>query len=390
VQTAYRALVHDSIVAADPRIVATAALQALNASADRHLESLPVGFGSDADKDGAWLGDRMASLSSPWSVVDAMARSAATVHVGLGTPERRKGFRALTTGDPLCSPGFNLYSLPDGRYVVFDVVNGASAHSSGLRLGDVLRRVNGQPTARVDPFLLAALPSGTTVPLDLERSGKPVTVSLHLIKADVVPVESRLLDDRTAYLFVRWFARSTNPEQDTAALVHRAIAAFSAQGADRLILDLRSALGGIGDVSIASALCDGDTIYFVQKPLTSPPQPVAREGQRTWASGKRVAVLVNEQTVSAGEALALALRELGSIPIVGQTTAGGLTEMDFVPLAPGYSMTIPTGLVLGPVTRKDQPGHAVKPDVEIANPTIEELLAGRDRQLEAARAALAR
>lgn len=132
------------------------------------------------------------------------------------------------------------------------------------------------------------------------------------------------------------------------------------------------------------------TWYSVQKPLTAPPRPVAREGAREWSAEKRVVVLVNEQTVSAGEALALSLRELGSFPIVGQTTAGGLTEFDIVPLAPGYGMTIPTGVVLGPISGKDQPAHAVKPDIEVANPTIDELLGGHDRQLETARAKLAK
>jgi C-terminal processing protease CtpA/Prc len=74
--------------------------------------------------------------------------------------------------------------------------------------------------------------------------------------------------------------------------------------------------------------------------------------------------------------------------IVGRTSGGGLTEFSFVVLADGYSMAIPTGVVLGPVTGEDQPGHAIKPDLEVPNPSLDELLNGRDRQLNAARAAL--
>lgn len=246
IRRAYRALVQDSIVPADSRTVATAALDALEMFAPDHVPSLPPAFGEDPAQDAAWLGHCVGNLPSPWPVVEAMARSAATVHVGLATPERRKGFGALTTGEPLAPPGFNIYSLPGGQFVVFDVISGASAHTAGLHVGDVLRRVDGRATARVDPFLLNAYPVGAHIPLEIERDGNPVTISLRLLKTAVSPVQSGLLDDRVAYIFVRWFARSANPDHDTAALVRRALIQLSAAGADALILDLRSALGGFG------------------------------------------------------------------------------------------------------------------------------------------------
>jgi C-terminal processing protease CtpA/Prc len=40
------------------------------------------------------------------------------------------------------------------------------------------------------------------------------------------------------------------------------------------------------------------------------------------------------------------------------------------------------------VRRQAQPGHAIKPDIEVSNPDVSELLAGQDRQLDAARKAL--
>jgi carboxyl-terminal processing protease len=352
-----------------------------------HVLPVPTAFGTDVKRDAAWLAEHTTDLPHPWTVIDAMARAAETVHVGLGTPERKQGMRALMAGKPLAARGFNLFHLADGRWVVFDLIKGASADSSGLRVGDVLLRVNGKRASRVDSFLISFLPAGTEVLLDIERANQPKTISLRMIKADVPSLESRLLDDGIGYVFVRWFAHTDDAERDTALLARRAFQSLATQGARGLILDLRSSLGGSGDVSIASALCDGEVIYAIRQPLSAPARPIKRNGERCWPD-RPIVILVNEQTTSAGEALALALRELAHAKIVGRTSGGGLTEMSFVPLAEGYSMSIPTGVVLGPVTGEDQPGHAIKPDVEVSNPSIDELLNGHDRQLDAARAAL--
>jgi len=360
---------------------------ALRSLAPGHLVALPGTFGRDVTRDADWLAAQARDLSSPWPVVDTMARAAGIVHLALVTPARRQGIRALGTGEPLSSPGFNLYPLADGRLVVCDVVAGASAAASGLRPGDVLEEVDGRQAARVDPFFITTLPAGTNVTLKINRGHGSTTVMLHLIKAEVRPVEGRLLDDGNAYVRVRWFARSANPEHDTPARFRRVLQALLEQGARGLVLDLRSALGGSGEVNMASALCDGEIIYSIRKPLAAPARPVPRDGARVWPD-RPIAILQNRCTTSAGEGLTLALRELGHAIVVGETSGGGLTEFDFVPLAEGHGVIIPRGVVLGPVSGQCPADYAIKPDLVVSNPGIDEILSGRDRQLDAARAAL--
>lgn len=390
-KTAYLALVKESIVPADPRVVASAALAAIAVLAPDHAPALPAGFGADTERDAAWLGERVADLPAPWPVFGAMARATCTAHVGLLTPKVGMAMRGLVSGKPVSAHGFSVYPLADGRFVVFEVLKGASADASGLRVGDVLLRIDGERVTRQVPMLmpLVTLHAGSELPLEIERAGAPATVVFRAIKADVSPVESRLLDDGIAYVRLRWFARSEDAEHDTAALARRALTALAAQGARGLIIDLRSALGGMGDVSLASALCDGDVIYSIKQPLSEPARPVKREGERCWPD-RPIVVLQNEQTISAGEALTLSLRELAHAKVVGRPSAGGLTEGTFARLAEGYAFMIPNGTVLGPVTGAVPAGYSVKPDIDVPNPTIEELLSGRDRQLDAARAALPR
>jgi carboxyl-terminal processing protease len=383
-RTAYLALVQESLVPADPRTVAMAALAVMAPAT-----ALPSGFGADAPRDAQWLSAAAGNGVPPWEAINAMARAAAIAHVGFVTPALRQGMRALGQGRPLATPGFSVHRLPDGRTVVSDLVQGGSAQLSGLRLGDVLTRIGDEPVARQTTFVmpLLARAAGDRVPLEIERDRKPMRIELRLIDTGQTSVDSRLLDDGLAYVRIRWFSKSDDPTRDTATLARAAFQSLAEQGAWGLVLDLRSALGGAGEVAVASALADGDIVYYVQQPITRPPEPARRVGARIWPE-RPVVLLVNEQTVSAGEALALSLRELARCLIVGQTTAGGLTEFSRVALSSEYAFIVPTGLVLGPITRQRQPGHAVRPDVELPNAGIDELVQGRDPQLRAARGAL--
>ena len=392
VERAYVALVRTSIVPADPRAVGTAALAAGASQMQAPAPSLPEGWGRDPERDGAWLDAAVTGAPSPWRIITAMTRVARTAHVGLVTPEIRAGIGRLMTGDQP-APGFNVYRAPDHRFVVFDVVPGASAATSGVLAGDVLERLADEPVeGLLSPLFpaLTRLGPGERVPLGVVRKGHRETIQLELRHAVVSPVESRLLRGGNGYLRIRWFARSDDRARDTAALVRAALASFVGRGARGLVIDLRSALGGIGEADIASALCDGDIVYFVQQPGAATPSPVARQGPRIW-SGRRIVFLVNEQTVSAGEDLVLAVRELApSTVVVGRTTAGGLTEFEPIPLGAGHALIVPTSAVLGPVTRQAPPGHAIVPDIPLDGATVAELLSGRDPELAAAEAALAR
>jgi C-terminal processing protease CtpA/Prc len=383
-RTAYLAMVQDSLVPADPRTISLAALEVLAPAT-----ALPSGFGVDAQRDADWLSAQAGGSAAPWEAINAMARAAAIAHVGFVTPALRRGMRALGSGRPLSTPGFSVHRLIDGRTVVRDVVLGGSAEASGLRVGDMLTRIGDERVARQTTVVmpLIARPAADVVVLQIERDRQPMRIDLRLVDAGQTSVDARLLDDGLGYVRIRWFSQSEDPARDTASLARAAFASLAQQGARGLVLDLRSALGGAGEVAVASALADGDVVYRVQKPMSKPAQPVPRAGTRIWPD-RPVVVLVNEQTVSAGEALALSLRELAHCVIVGQTTAGGLTEFSPVRLSSEHALIIPTGVVLGPVSRTDQPGHAVRPDIESPNAGIAELVAGRDPQLQAARAAI--
>lgn len=98
--------------------------------------------------------------------------------------------------------------------------------------------------------------------------------------------------------------------------------------------------------------------------------------------GGRVAILVDETSVSQSEYTAMALSAMPNAVVVGSTTAGADGNVSSIPL-PGQLLTMITGLgVFYPDHRPTQ-RIGIVPDV-VSKPTIQGIAAGRDEVLETA------
>jgi C-terminal processing protease CtpA/Prc len=155
--------------------------------------------------------------------------------------------------------------------------------------------------------------------------------------------------------------------------------------------DLRSGIGGhpgavVGIASLLSAAGE----MFVERDAAGGERVWMRaDAAPTWLD-RPLAVLVNEQTISCGEYLALVLAELeGAVP-VGTPTAGGLNGIRRIDLGDGWRLAIPERTILGPRRRVPLPGCRLEPDLRVPNPSPAELGAGIDAPLEAARRVAAR
>ena len=73
--------------------------------------------------------------------------------------------------------------------VVADVRTGGPAAQSGLRVGDVVVRYNGQPvtTARRFYQLVVDSPPGSTARLDILREGAPRVIHVPVEQLDILP-----------------------------------------------------------------------------------------------------------------------------------------------------------------------------------------------------------
>jgi carboxyl-terminal processing protease len=274
-----------------------------------------------------------------------------------------------------------LYVVRDqgrGPVEVVEVVEGSPAWQAGLRSGDRVARVDGHDLAGLsleEARGCLSGPPGQTAVLVL-ADGR--SVRLEHARLEVPCVESRLLSHgglRVACLRVRSFGVET-PAQMGAALDQ-----MEAQGAEAAIVDLRNDGGGY----LWSAL-------EVCSRFLAPGRPIVTVWGRRQAVTYRalggtpkkipLVVLINENTASAAEITAAALREQGSAWLLGSRSFGKGSVQKFLVLGDGSALRLtaahyrtPTGLALE--------GRGLAPDISVPMPPG---LVGTDQDVQLSRA----
>ena len=138
-----------------------------------------------------------------------------------------------------------------------------------------------------------------------------------------------------------------------------------------LIIDLRRTHGGDPDsvMMVASYLYDKPThlndIWFrdenrLDERWTTDTVTGIRYGQ-----SRLVYLPTSEDTFSAGEDFAYALKNNGRAVLVGETTGGGAHPGNLRRLSAHFEMNVPTGRAISPVTQTDWEGVGVMPDVKV-------------------------
>ncbi len=139
---------------------------------------------------------------------------------------------------------------------------------------------------------------------------------------------------------------------------------------DALIIDLR--YNGGGEPGLAQLI---STYFFSGKPVHLN-SIYWREGNRTqqyWTlpsvSGKRyidkpIFILTSKRTFSAPESFAYSLQALKRATIVGETTRGGANPAKDFRINEHFSMLVPVGRAVNPVTGTNWEGTGIKPDIE--------------------------
>ena len=304
------------------------------------------------------------------------------------------------------------------RWVAQDVHEGGPGHAAGLKPLDVLDSINGAPSK---PPEQPMFPMGTQVQLRVRRGDDDLALKVDIPSprsrkqpyAEPKPVTGSRLPDGTGYIKVRILPGVLGLD------VSRAIDAGFAELAecDRLILDLRGHLGGgLGVLRLMSHLTPdklpiGYTVtrhraeasYQKERLRTLDRLPThlpnalgvatmafkysGRDssialvseglGPKRWHG--RVAILVNEHTVSAGEMVAAFAAENHLATIVGMESAGRLIPGSGFKVGHGYMLIMPKAEYLTWGGRKFE-GSGIKPDVEVPWST-DAFAAGIDNQL---------
>lgn len=181
--------------------------------------------------------------------------------------------------------------------------------------------------------------------------------------------EVTILDMNIGYLKLNGFYDIRNPETTKTAAAAMELLSHT----NGIIIDLSDNSGG--DPATLQFLI---SYFFNVEPTTHYNTFHFRNGADNYREeytlpyvpGERLSktplyIITGQQTFSAGEAFAYALKQLDRATLLGQTTAGGAHAADFKLINDYFDMSIPMARTINPITKTNWEGTGVKPDVEI-------------------------
>ncbi|MDR0522689.1 MAG: S41 family peptidase [Planctomycetaceae bacterium] len=254
------------------------------------------------------------------------------------TPHQLNDQYAMISGN-LVGLGVELRTDRDSLLIV-RVIPGSPAMESGLKDGDRILTVDGISTRGRDTDNAADLlqgKEGTRVRLSVVSAGmgqRPRNIEITRRQIDVPSVEDvRMISDKLGYV------KLTSFQSKTCAELRRALAELERKGMKGFILDLRRNPGGLFQVGVevADMFIDKGAIVRTQgrqnKVKNSLDSPYMATAEQTYKMP--MIVLIDEESASAAEIVAGALRDHDRAVIIGKRSYGKGTIQQILPVRTG-------------------------------------------------------
>ena len=281
--------------------------------------------------------------------------------------------------------GISMEANKEGGVKIAECYEGGPGEIAGLEEGDVISAIDGEDITEMDTSEVASLIRNSgkdqvTLTIHREDEEKPIEITVEIRDVELHSVFGEMLDDETGYIHISEFTGVT-PDQYL-----ESFQSLEDQGMQKLVIDLRDNPGGLLD-SVCSilnhVLPEGLIVYTEDK-----------YGNRTeeTSNGKDpleipLAVLVNENSASASEIFAGAVKDYGIGTIVGTTTYGKGVVQSVRQLADGSAVKLTVSNYFTPKGNNInkvgiQPNVEVKLSTELLNK--KEITHEEDNQLQEA------
>ncbi len=242
---------------------------------------------------------------------------------------------------------------------VMEVDPGSPAEEAGILVDDVITAIEGQSTADMTTTEARDLvrgKEGTKVAITIWRQGQTLTVPVTRQKIQVTVASGQMLENGIGLVTIENFDERCAKESIAS------IEALLAQGAQKLIFDVRGNPGGYVREMVKLLdylLPEGDLFRMVDY--------AGNEAVDT--SDKRcmnipMAVLVNGSSYSAAEFFAVVLQEYDAATVVGEKTTGKGYCQNTFRLKDGSAVALSTGKYVTP-NGISLEGVGITPDVPV-------------------------
>ena len=266
--------------------------------------------------------------------------------------------------------GISFTTDEDGNYVIVSVFKGSPAEKAGLKEGDFILGADDKAYSTMDA-LSAAIKGkrGTKVTVNYERDGKVYDVEIVRDKIEEISVEGEMLDNNIGYIAISSFS------EDTAEDFQAELERFENKNVKGLVIDLRNNGGGL--VNVCSEIADmllGECTIVSMEDRKGEESILTSDEEKT---GIPYVILVNENSASASEILAAAVKDNTDNPLVGVTTFGKGIVQTSGQLNDGSALELTTMQYFSP-DGKEIHKKGVEPDYIVENTDTE------DKQLDKA------
>ncbi len=262
---------------------------------------------------------------------------------------------------------------------VASVIAGSPADKAGLKPGDIIVTVDGQPTAAEAVEVSVARirgEEGTHVKLGIEPSAGGPPQTLDIVRRRIELPETRRTMERAGgekVGYVELFAFEAFAARD----VRRDVDALAKRGAQAFILDLRYNGGGLLGQAVDVTGIFQTGVVTSTEGLHQPLEVLETSGPV--ATGKPLVVLVNGYSASASEIVTGALKDHQRAEIIGTRTFGKGLVQTTVPLGNGAALHLTIAVYLTP-NGTDINKKGIVPDLVVRDNPKTKL----DEQLQAA------
>lgn len=218
--------------------------------------------------------------------------------------------------------GIGIYMIKNTQYdkiQVLSTIKGSPAEKVGIQAGDLIVSVDGVEYKASDMTVASNNikgEAGTKVVVEILRGAETIKYEITREKVKVNQVEGKVISNNIGYI------QFTSFDETTAEDFKAKYEELAKQNIKSLIIDLRNNGGGIVDqaLEIADYMTDKDAVLLYEVDKNN--KETVRKSKNDAIINMPIIILTNENTASASEILAGALKDLGKAKTVGTTTYG--------------------------------------------------------------------
>jgi carboxyl-terminal processing protease len=234
-----------------------------------------------------------------------------------------------------------------GFATVVSVLPGSPAEKAGVKVGDLIDRVENTAARELSVVQLQRLlagPAGSTVTLTLVREARaePQKVPIARAVLSYPPVVAKMVEEGAGYIRIASFSKGK------AAEIAAKLKELTANGADKIILDLRNCAGGETQeaVDTASLFLEKGLVAYLQG-QRYPRQDLPAKPPAD-ACKLPLAVLINQSTAGPAELVASAILGNKRGAVVGVRSFGVGVFQKLIPLDDGSALLLSVAKYYGP------------------------------------------